>query len=752
MEYRFKQRWYDIKMNAKIKCVDSSAQIIREDKSFNGKNFADLVAVRNGYDFCQVIVSAEKDISVTVSVSELVNEAGIVFPKERVCLYYEKYILVDRNWHKNGMATGHYADAIVPVTAPKLNNVNKIAAGDNGAVVIDVSIPEEQAEGTYRGKLIFGGDINDEIDLSITVLPVSVCKANTSKCLFPINREFMEHFEGSNDADMCKAYNKVFERNRTSTSLILYGTDINEWTESAYEYLENGFNSYSIPETEIKTENGGRYIDKEDLKKRLVSLGKYCLKKVKNVFPRTFFYDWIIDEPFLAKIPDGQVANHQKWYHEAVTEAASELAEDKSFDCELGKEIIESVKQVPEVVTDFYDRLNPEQNVLHNEDGSLFHYDLSKVSLCPQFDGYDDAHRSLYDEQKEKWWYGCNSPNAPFPGYHIDDAGFSARIIGWMMAEYDITGNLYWMANFSQECNTTGSMLYVEDPYETSHRGLGSTGEGCLVYPGAAFGIKGPLETLRLKRIRQGNEEYEIIRDLITAYAKKGIDAKAAVRRVIAEARHGTRLEYEIADFERMRRTVLNLRVASSRYGFTVNVKDGENGFNYIFAADKDFTLKLNGKPCEKETFIEKRYGYAQITACFGKEEYELYFYTGNGAKIILHEELYNRNAFTGDIEELTINYHPIYREVKIKPSKENFAINIETGLDLAKYYKLGFLVNARKESPYKILSNNKVLKQGSLRWGWNRIDVDGKYSGSVITVNVADKEEIGFGEIYLTD
>ena len=232
------------------------------------------------------------------------------------------------------------------------------------------------------------------------------------------------------------------------------------------------------------------------------------------------FYDWLIDEPFLVKMPDGKVERHTENFGKAVQSAVDTLCADERFSSSLGCCVIASAEKLPHVVTDYCDRL---PSVLHyvnvrqkrDKDGDPYHYDLKKVTLCPKFDGYDSSFLSApYAENEEKWWYGCNAPSAPYIGYHMDDAPWSARYVSWLMARYGICGNLYWAVNYGSEVNTTGKPLYLDDPYGTAHRGLGANGDGVLLYPGKPYGLKEPVGCLRLTAIREGNADYEWLKEL----------------------------------------------------------------------------------------------------------------------------------------------------------------------------------------------------------------------------------------------
>ena len=90
-----------------------------------------------------------------------------------------------------------------------------------------------------------------------------------------------------------------------------------------------------------------------------------------------------------------------------------------------------------------------------------------------------------------------------WPGYVIDQPAAQARAMGWMAFGYDVTGELYW--------HTTWQLSKAW----TSQWEQGGHGDGTLFYPGTPARIGGthdiPVESLRLKRIRDGREDYEYL-------------------------------------------------------------------------------------------------------------------------------------------------------------------------------------------------------------------------------------------------
>src|SRR5262249_54164354 len=130
------------------------------------------------------------------------------------------------------------------------------------------------------------------------------------------------------------------------------------------------------------------------------------------------------------------------------------------------------------------------------------------------------VNRSAYDSEtqngKQLWWYqscgshGCSVVGGDYfrgwPSYMIDDAPVRNRIMEWLSWKYDIHGELYFSVDeaFSKK----------PDPWKDVSL-YGGNGDGTLFYPGRPQVIGGtthiPIESIRLKLIREGLEDYEYL-------------------------------------------------------------------------------------------------------------------------------------------------------------------------------------------------------------------------------------------------
>jgi hypothetical protein len=92
-----------------------------------------------------------------------------------------------------------------------------------------------------------------------------------------------------------------------------------------------------------------------------------------------------------------------------------------------------------------------------------------------------------------------------WPTYAIDSDGTRNRAMEWMSFTYDMQGELYYEVTMA---------YFSGDPW-VNQTAFGGTGDGTLFYPGTPAKIGGqteiPVESLRLKGIRDGMEDYELL-------------------------------------------------------------------------------------------------------------------------------------------------------------------------------------------------------------------------------------------------
>jgi hypothetical protein len=165
------------------------------------------------------------------------------------------------------------------------------------------------------------------------------------------------------------------------------------------------------------------------------------------------------------------------------------------------------------------------------------------ISLLKDFEVYP---RSIYNSEvvagRQVWSYltcmskGCNITGGAilnkWPSVSVDAILPNLRGYYWLMFDNDIRGDLYWQVTAGYRYyNSIFSSPSAYDPWD-SHFDYGGDGEGTYFYPGRPDRIGGtthiPIESLRLKAIRMGLEDYEIFKYAsdrgYSSYVKTQID------------------------------------------------------------------------------------------------------------------------------------------------------------------------------------------------------------------------------------
>jgi hypothetical protein len=135
---------------------------------------------------------------------------------------------------------------------------------------------------------------------------------------------------------------------------------------------------------------------------------------------------------------------------------------------------------------------------------------------------------SIYNARKalgeQVWWYqacgnvGCYTEGQEYtqgwPNFAIEYSPMTNRVFQWMTYKYRMQGEVYFTVDYAY--GRYGTMNGVKVELAESLLYFGANGDGTLYYPGRPAEIGGtmhiPLESIRLKLIREGYEDYEYLR------------------------------------------------------------------------------------------------------------------------------------------------------------------------------------------------------------------------------------------------
>lgn len=470
--------------------------------------------IRADIESIQLMITPDNNVvSFDLTMADLKNENGDVFAASNFEVFAEWYIEITESYNMDAYY-GFYPDAVVPIENYKALHHNSIQAGMNQGIWINANIPADQAAGFYTGSATLNLDgVEYSIPVELKVYDVTMPEELHFPSSYAIWYDHIVYGEGSYSAELAQEYfwflvdKKVMPLDPDPSIKSDYKIYVDWLVETQMDNPK--VSSYGLP---YKAESYG-----EDLRRisRASVMELLTLMAEKNVelreagdedadlFKKAFYYlGGIVDEPTGKMI--GMVAECDKIIQECKQEIANTYFKDKYPD------LYRSCITVNHVVTTGY---NLELMGTETTGGVQ--------TWCPQYQHYNtESQRQEYYERRdnnvrgeygeELWWYGCNNPKVPFPTFHLDDDLISSRVKSWMEYDFEITGDLYWCVNIYK----------VSDPW-TIPVVTESVQEGRLVYPGAKYGIYGPISTLRLESIRESREDYEcllLIGNAIDAY------------------------------------------------------------------------------------------------------------------------------------------------------------------------------------------------------------------------------------------
>ncbi len=130
-----------------------------------------------------------------------------------------------------------------------------------------------------------------------------------------------------------------------------------------------------------------------------------------------------------------------------------------------------------------------------------------------QSKSFAERMKEFQNEGDTVWAYVCNDPIDPYAQLFIDTAGVNQRLMFWQMYQREIEGFLYWGTNsYGEDDNGNGY-----NPWERVHNGINDGdgrpvyGEGYLMYPGNKIGMTGAIPSSRLKIVRDGIDDIELM-------------------------------------------------------------------------------------------------------------------------------------------------------------------------------------------------------------------------------------------------
>lgn len=475
----------------------------------------ELEAARNEFESFQVVLRADsQDVKgMDIDVSDLKGPGDAVLPKKNIAVYFERFLNLRQPSNLEGKA-GEWPDPLIPRIDRYANEKRnafpfKLSNGRNQPIWIEVYVPRTTPDGAYRGTVSVW--INEKRD---TIIPVKLQVWNFT---LPSTSSLRNSF-GFNGISALRQHVGRYTDD----------TDVYRFThlyQKAALWHRVSIHGGSMLPPAVRFTDGKLQVDWTLLDEEL---GPF--------FDGTVFGD---DEPLPgARATSAELRNSNQLANDDqrvlyFRQFASHFREKGWID-----RLFNYLWDEPE--HENFNEMLRRGRLVHSADPDIknlvtapLHANWAGIidiwtplvnCFAPKagFDKYCDemATRDRYSDEISKgrslWWYqscsshGCNIVGGEYfrgwPSYMIDHSGVANRIMQWMAWKYDIKGELYF--------NMNEAYSKKQDAWNDVYL-FGGNGDGTLVYPGRPRTIGGttdiPIESIRLKHIRDGLEDYEYL-------------------------------------------------------------------------------------------------------------------------------------------------------------------------------------------------------------------------------------------------
>jgi Tol biopolymer transport system component len=533
--------------------VGSTVQVVgslidvRPTITVAGAGSATLASARNETQSFQIVVQAgSSDVDVTDIASGALNGPGdATLPAADISVSRERYYHVTvpsdgELWSTNPCPSDcDIPDALVPKVDPFYHEPREafpftVTHGMNQTFWIDVFVPLGQSPGSYKGSLTVAksdGDVH--VDVALTVNAFELPSTSTLRGSFQTNPN-----------KLCPAHNNC--TGVTGGSWALYAKYAQAALDDRITISNPGllspaagnlasFRQYAEPllnGTAPTRLVGAQMTDVTLLRYEADAIGAWKTEGASHGFvSKLTFYcdetaqteaDWI--DKCNGPAGDGAgdyLTARDNWDNAVVDPDPGPLPVAKTSNSDAYAWAQQH--NPPLVVAGAINTLIPVVNDMHPKGGS---------SQRATYQSFLDARN-----RNRLWMYsGCQSSGCglPFdgqalwtgwPSYHIDQRPLEQRAMPWQAFLYDVSGEYFFdtlidLSRAWNPCNAAATNCQYNE---------GANGDGTLFYPGTVAQIGGPpgsdipIESMRLKRIRDGRQDYEYLHYLST----HGMDADA---------------------------------------------------------------------------------------------------------------------------------------------------------------------------------------------------------------------------------
>lgn len=468
--------------------VATAMEKIRPGTPAPGAAQASLEAARNEFEAFQIVVAGGDG-----GVTGVQAEASLA-PAD-VTLYRVGLYQVNVPSNTEG-AVGLWPDPLIPAVDAYYGETRNafpfdVPAGESRAIWVEIFVPPGTAPGTYSGSVVVSGAGLGTISVPVTlrVRDFELPSTATLKSAFGMGwvAACVAHrgsYEACGDAGV-EAFHVLYARaaleHRISIETVVYdGPHDGDFThfDQVYGPLLDGTAPGRLDGAKLTSIRITTNDPVEMVQWREHFAGRGWAEAL---------FDYTCDEPpagcSFGEIPGLAAPVHAAGIRTLITTDIDEILE-------YG-------------LMDDIDIATPVVNFMHDKGGQ---------DRRPEYEAF-----LAQSDAKELWWYqscmshgcggGCGTTTDSYftgwPSYMVDASAMQNRAMEWLSFLYDIEGELYFE-----------TVIHLVDAWEPDGQcDFNGQGDGTLFYPGTPGRIGGstdiPVESIRLKLIREGMEDYE---------------------------------------------------------------------------------------------------------------------------------------------------------------------------------------------------------------------------------------------------
>lgn len=480
------------------------------------------------YEGAQLIITANKDMTYTLTAGELKSENGDVIPAENVAIYHQKYMTIKSNYNGNPdfSAGDAIPDMLLPMDTAVKYEENTIAEGNNQGITVEIN-SEGVNPGVYTGTFTLELDgEKTEIPATVEVWDIAYDERRTFQSSFLIYRSQLLAGEYDSSDEMINSYIDVLMDYKVNAYVIRNDNTVERFIEDSVRLFEdNNCNSliipYDFPLSYTTYEGEMVSVQAETVLAYIKELAKISTEE-KPYIEYAYFYPSTYDEADVVEEriePSWNFLKKGGELDQTLELAVKQLKDEGWFanqTPEFAERVEKAILNIPAIFTNvnFVDEWVGELHAVFCPYVSLF----NETSILQQ---YQEAAEELGGGKL--WAYTCSGPIYPYPTFHIDDSILGMRVCGWMEKSYDVTGYLYYSVDKYTYSPERTEDNYV-DVYETAARYDEVNGDGYLLYPGKYYGSDKPFASVRLASYRDGMDDYDMLcvyEGLLKEYAAK---------------------------------------------------------------------------------------------------------------------------------------------------------------------------------------------------------------------------------------